>query len=52
MISKLTGLLDSVGEGWAVIDVGGVGYRLFCSGRTLQGLGPPGQTVELQAETV
>ena len=35
MIAKLTGSLDSSGEGWAVIDVGGVGYLVFCSNRTL-----------------
>ena len=26
MIAKLTGILDSIGDDWAVIDVGGVGY--------------------------
>ncbi len=35
MIAKLKGVVDSTGEGWAVIDVGGVGYLVFCSGRTL-----------------
>lgn len=35
MIAKLTGLLDSVGEDYAVVDVGGVGYLLYCPGRTL-----------------
>ena len=27
MIAKLKGLIDSLGEDWAVIDVGGVGYE-------------------------
>lgn len=35
MIAKLTGLVDSLGDGSTVIDVGGVGYLVSCSGRTL-----------------
>ena len=35
MIAKLRGIVDSIGEDWAVIDVGGVGYLVFCNGRTL-----------------
>ena len=35
MIAKLTGLVDCAGDGHAVIDVGGVGYLVFCSARTL-----------------
>ena len=38
MIAKLTGVVDSVGTDWVVIDVGGVGYQLTCSGRTLSRL--------------
>ncbi|MCH7865510.1 MAG: Holliday junction branch migration protein RuvA, partial [Proteobacteria bacterium] len=34
MIAKLKGVVDSVGDGWTIIDVGGVGYLVFCSGRT------------------
>lgn len=47
MIAKLTGLLDSIGEDWAIIDVGGVGYMVFCSSRTLGLLSgqSPGQAV-------
>jgi Holliday junction DNA helicase RuvA len=37
MIAKLTGILDDFGPDWAVIDVNGVGYMVFCSARTLQG---------------
>ena len=36
MIAKLTGLLDSVGDGWLVIDVNGVGYLVQASSRTLR----------------
>ncbi|MDE2620922.1 MAG: Holliday junction branch migration protein RuvA [Sphingomonadales bacterium] len=42
MIAKLTGLLDDFGPDWAVIDVGGVGYLVFCSARTLAHLGVRG----------
>ena len=51
MIAKLKGRLDSVGDDWAVIDVGGVGYRVFCSGRTLSALPPAGEAVEVHTET-
>lgn len=51
MIGKLTGLLDSVGEDNAVVDVGGVGYVVYCSKRTLSALPSIGQLIELQIET-
>ncbi|MGF1640739.1 MAG: Holliday junction branch migration protein RuvA [Rhodospirillales bacterium] len=50
MIAKLSGVVDSTGDGWAVIDVGGVGYLVFCSGRTLSRLAG-GQIVSLRVET-
>ena len=40
MIGKLTGAVDSVGDEWAIIDVNGVGYVVFCSRRTLTGPSP------------
>jgi len=52
MIAKLSGRLDSTGEDWAVIDVGGVGYLVFCAGRTLAALPGEGGAVSLQIETV
>ena len=42
MIAKLTGTLDATGPDWAVIDVGGVGYLVHCSTRTLDALGSEG----------
>ncbi|TAN55615.1 MAG: Holliday junction branch migration protein RuvA [Rhodospirillales bacterium] len=51
MIAKLKGLLDSTGEGFAVIDVQGVGYLVACSNRTLSRLGGIGQAVALDVET-
>ena len=45
MIAKLAGLLDQVMSDGAVIDVGGVGYLVFCSTRTIGHLPAPGGTV-------
>ncbi|MQP65425.1 Holliday junction branch migration protein RuvA [Niveispirillum sp. SYP-B3756] len=42
MIAKLSGLLDSTGLDWAIIDVNGVGYLFSASSRTLRRLGSPG----------
>ncbi|HZG07408.1 MAG TPA: Holliday junction branch migration protein RuvA [Allosphingosinicella sp.] len=42
MIAKLKGLLDSFTADHAVVDVGGVGYLVFASTRTLSALGPIG----------
>ncbi len=51
MIAKLTGVLDSIGEDWAVVDVGGVGYLAYCSGRTLRALPAVGGSAALAIET-
>ena len=50
MIAKLTGRLDSSGAGHAVIDVGGVGYLVEASVRTLDALGPTGSEVTIHTE--
>lgn len=52
MIAKLSGTLDSTGDGWAVIDVGGVGYLVYCAGRTLNALPGSGAVISLEIETV
>jgi len=51
MIGKLTGLVDSSDDDRAIVDVGGVGYIVFCSGRTLANLPGPGLPVSLLIET-
>ncbi len=51
MIGKLTGILDSTGDDWAIIDVQGVGYVVHCSVRTLAGLPSKGEAVSLSIET-
>ncbi|WP_020173811.1 Holliday junction branch migration protein RuvA [Methyloferula stellata] len=51
MIGKLTGLVDSVGEDFVILDVHGVGYVVQCSSRTLQHLPGAGEPVALSIET-
>ena len=51
MIAKLAGLLDQVTSDGAVIDVGGVGYLVFCSARTIAQLPTPGGAARLLVET-
>lgn len=52
MIAKLSGRLDATGEDWAIVDVGGVGYLVHCSSRTLAALGEVGEgcTVHTQLQ--
>ena len=51
MIAKLKGVVDSVDEGSAVIDVNGVGYLVSASSRTLRDL-VAGQETSLLVETI
>ena len=50
MIAKLRGLLDGFGADFAVIDVGGVGYLVYASSRTLSALGTIGEEIVLHTE--
>lgn len=52
MIGKLSGRLDEIGEDWAMVDCGGVGYVASCSARTLRRLPGAGEAVSLVVETV
>lgn len=38
MIGKLTGYLDGMGDGFIYLNVRGVGYRVFCSTKTISSL--------------
>jgi Holliday junction DNA helicase RuvA len=51
MIGKLKGVVDSYGEDNVILDVGGVGYLVHCSARTLQLLPQPGEAATLAIET-
>ena len=51
MIGKLKGVIDSYGEDFVIVDVGGVGYEVHCSARTLQALPAQGDAVTLAIET-
>ena len=51
MIGKLKGIVDEVGEEELVLDVGGVGYLVAASARTLRALPAVGQAAALFIET-
>src|SRR5437899_4040092 len=50
MIARLTGILAEIGGDCAVIDVGGVGYLVHLSGKTLDAIGPVGGEVVILTE--
>lgn len=51
MIGKLSGTIDSISTDHLIIDVGGVGYVVFASGRTLSSIGQVGDVVRLFIQT-
>ncbi len=51
MIGKLSGRVDEVAEDHLILDVNGVGYLVFASGKTLGALGPKGTPATLLTET-
>jgi len=51
MIAKLTGVIDSKSADAAIVDVGGVGYLVFCSARSLNRLPAAGGAISLFIET-
>ena len=50
MIARLSGILAELSADGAVIDVGGVGYLVQCSGKTLDAIGPVGGEVLILTE--
>ena len=52
MIGKLKGIIDSYGDDWTIIDVGGVGYHVSCSAKTLSSLPAIGEAGEVFVETL
>ena len=51
MISRLKGIVDDRMPDSAIVDVGGVGYQIFCSLRTGDRMPAVGQPVRLEIET-
>jgi Holliday junction DNA helicase RuvA len=51
MIGKLSGVVDSFGPDWLVLDVHGVGYLVHCSTKTLEALPGKGEAATLFIET-
>jgi Holliday junction DNA helicase RuvA len=51
MIGKLKGIVDSIEEGHAIIDVGGVGYLVFASANSLRTFPAVGEAVTLLIDT-
>ncbi len=50
MIGQLRGIIDAIGEAHAIVDVGGVGYEVQLSARTLRNL-KLGEPVMLTIDT-
>jgi Holliday junction DNA helicase RuvA len=51
MIGKLSGIIDSFGDDYLILDVNGVGYVVTCSSRTLQRLPARGEPASLAIDT-
>ncbi|MDR6667339.1 Holliday junction branch migration protein RuvA [Rhizobium sp. 1399] len=51
MIGKLKGTIDEIGDDYVLVDVHGVCYVAYCSGRTLSKLGSVGEACILFIET-
>jgi Holliday junction DNA helicase RuvA len=51
MIAQLTGRVDALSDGTCIIDVGGVGYLVQASSRTLSALPHPPATAKVLIET-
>jgi len=51
MIGKLTGVIDAIQSNQLLLDVNGVGYIVFASGRTLSRIGTKGDQCSVLIET-
>lgn len=51
MIGKLSGIIDSFGENYLLLDVGGVGYLIYASRNTLGKIGQAGDPASLLIDT-
>lgn len=50
MIALLNGIVADKGADWAIIDVGGVGYKIACSAKTLDVLPAKGEPATVHTE--
>jgi Holliday junction DNA helicase RuvA len=51
MIGKLSGIIDGFGSDYILLDVGGVGYLVYCSPRTLAQSGQAGNPASFLIDT-
>ncbi len=51
MIGKLSGIIDTFGSDYVLLDVSGVGYLVHCSPRTLQNAGQVGDPASFLIDT-
>ena len=51
MIAYVNGILESIEEGLAIVDVGGVGMNVFISGSTMDRMPGIGEAVKLYTYT-
>ena len=47
MISRLKGILETKAEKYVIMDIGGVGFKIFVSAATLENLPAAGQSATL-----
>ncbi len=52
MIGRLKGIVDAYGDDFVILDVGGVGYEVYSSTRTLGDLPSVGEATTMSIETV
>lgn len=52
MIGKLTGVVDLIQDDFLIIDVNSVGYKVFCSSKTLDRLDCNNSKISLYIETI
>ena len=50
MIGRLRGRIEAQGEDWVILDVGGVGYEVYCSSRVLGWLAAQDGEVQIAIE--
>ncbi|MDR2777908.1 MAG: Holliday junction branch migration protein RuvA [Rickettsiales bacterium] len=52
MIGRLSGVIESTREEFLILDVGGVGFKVFCSAKTLASMPKIGERATILIETI